>query len=52
MGQCANGIKRLSLELGGNAPLIVFNSADVETAVKGTVAAKFRNTGQVSQPLY
>lgn len=52
MEQCANGIKRLSLELGGNAPLIVFNSADVETAVRGTVAAKFRNTGQVSQLLY
>lgn len=50
MGKCANTIKRLSLELGGNAPLIVFNSADVETAVRGTVAAKFRNTGQVRHP--
>lgn len=47
MGKCANTIKRLSLELGGNGPLIVFNSADVETAVRGTMAAKFRNTGQV-----
>ena len=47
MANCANSIKRLSLELGGNAPLIVFNSADVESAVKGTIAAKFRNTGQV-----
>ena len=50
MGKCASTIKRLSLELGGNAPLIVFNSADVETAVKGTMAAKFRNTGQVRWP--
>ena len=47
MRNCADSIKRLSLELGGNAPLIVFKSADVETAVKGTIAAKFRNTGQV-----
>lgn len=50
MGKCASTIKRLSLELGGNAPLIVFNSADVETAVRGTMAAKFRNTGQVRWP--
>jgi len=52
MGKCANTIKRLSLELGGNAPLIVFNSADIETAVRGTIAAKFRNTGQVSPPCW
>ena len=46
MAKCAGTVKRVSLELGGNAPLIVFNSADVETAVKGTLVAKFRNTGQ------
>jgi len=47
MGNCADSIKRLSLELGGNAPLIVFKTADIDNAVKGTIAAKFRNTGQV-----
>ena len=46
MARCAGTVKRLSMELGGNAPLIVFDSADVELAVKGTIAAKFRNTGQ------
>ena len=46
MMKCAGTVKRLSMELGGNAPLIVFNSADVGLAVRGTVAAKFRNTGQ------
>jgi len=52
MGNCANSIKRLSLELGGNAPLIVFKTANVNTAVKGTIAAKFRNTGQVLSVKY
>lgn len=46
MRQCADTVKKISLELGGNAPLIVFNSADIETAVKGTMFSKFRNTGQ------
>ena len=42
----ADTVKKLSLELGGNAPLIVFDSANVELAVRGLMAAKFRNTGQ------
>lgn len=42
----ADTVKKLSLELGGNAPHIVFDSADVDLAVKGLMAAKFRNTGQ------
>lgn len=46
MRQSADGIKRLSLELGGNAPFIVFESADLERAVEGAVASKFRNAGQ------
>lgn len=46
MAQCADGIKRVSLELGGNAPFIVFEDADLDAAVEGTIASKFRNTGQ------
>ncbi|WP_077964702.1 NAD-dependent succinate-semialdehyde dehydrogenase [Ensifer adhaerens] len=46
MRQCADTVKRVSLELGGNAPLIVFDDADIELAVRGTIASKFRNTGQ------
>ena len=46
MAQCAPTIKKLSLELGGNAPFIVFNDADVNAAVDGALAAKYRNTGQ------
>lgn len=46
MKQSADQIKNLSLELGGQAPLIVLDDADVETAVEGTMASKFRNTGQ------
>ncbi len=42
----AQGVKHLGLELGGLAPLLVFDDADLEVAVKGTMAAKFRNTGQ------
>ncbi len=42
----ADSVKKLSLELGGNAPFIVFDSADVDLAVKGLMASKFRNTGQ------
>jgi succinate-semialdehyde dehydrogenase/glutarate-semialdehyde dehydrogenase len=46
MAQCARGLKRISLELGGNAPLIVFEDAQLEAAVAGTLLAKFRNSGQ------
>jgi succinate-semialdehyde dehydrogenase/glutarate-semialdehyde dehydrogenase len=46
MAQCAPTIKKLSLELGGNAPLIVFDDADLDTAVDGVMASKYRNTGQ------
>ena len=46
MRQCSDEIKRLSLELGGNAPLIVFDDADIELAVAGAMASKFRNAGQ------
>jgi succinate-semialdehyde dehydrogenase / glutarate-semialdehyde dehydrogenase len=44
--QCAGTVKRLSLELGGNAPFIVFEDADIELAVQGAIASKFRNAGQ------
>jgi succinate-semialdehyde dehydrogenase/glutarate-semialdehyde dehydrogenase len=43
---CAGTVKRISLELGGNAPLLVFADADLELAVKGAIASKFRNAGQ------
>lgn len=43
----ADTVKKVSLELGGLAPLIVFDSADVKTAVEGTMASKFRCSGQV-----
>ncbi|HEX7761683.1 MAG TPA: NAD-dependent succinate-semialdehyde dehydrogenase [Caulobacteraceae bacterium] len=46
MRQCADTIKRLSLELGGNAPLIVFDDADLDLAVEAAMASKFRNAGQ------
>lgn len=46
MAQCAPNIKKLSLELGGNAPFIVFEDADVDAAVEGAIAAKYRNAGQ------
>ncbi|AOA59122.1 NAD-dependent succinate-semialdehyde dehydrogenase [Acinetobacter larvae] len=46
MQQCAPTIKKLSLELGGNAPVIVFDDANIEQAVKGIIASKFRNSGQ------
>ncbi|MFT8711581.1 aldehyde dehydrogenase family protein, partial [Komagataeibacter rhaeticus] len=46
MAQSAPTLKRLSLELGGNAPLIVFDDAHIEQATKSTIAAKFRNAGQ------
>lgn len=46
MGQCAEGIKRMSMELGGNAPFIVFEDADLDAAVEGAMVSKFRNAGQ------
>src|SRR5204863_956359 len=44
--QCASTVKKLSLELGGNAPFIVFDDADLEAAVEGAIMSKYRNTGQ------
>jgi succinate-semialdehyde dehydrogenase/glutarate-semialdehyde dehydrogenase len=44
--QCAGTVKKLSLELGGNAPFIVFDDADLDAAVQGAIASKYRNTGQ------
>lgn len=44
--ECMSTVKRLSLELGGNAPFIIFDDADVDAAVEGVIASKFRNTGQ------
>ena len=44
--QCAPTLKKLSMELGGNAPFIVFDDADIDAAVQGAIASKFRNTGQ------
>ncbi len=46
MRQCADTVKRVSLELGGNAPFIVFDDADLDRAVEGAMIAKFRNNGQ------
>ena len=46
MAQCAPTVKKLSLELGGNAPFIVFDDADLEKAADGLIASKFRNAGQ------
>ena len=46
MRQCADTVKKLGLELGGNAPFIVFDDADVDAAVDGAIASKFRNMGQ------
>jgi succinate-semialdehyde dehydrogenase/glutarate-semialdehyde dehydrogenase len=44
--QCADTVKRTSMELGGNAPLIIFDDADLDKAVNATIASKFRNSGQ------
>jgi succinate-semialdehyde dehydrogenase / glutarate-semialdehyde dehydrogenase len=44
--ECADTVKKISMELGGNAPFIVFDDADVDAAIAGTMIAKFRNTGQ------
>ena len=46
MRQCSDQIKKVSLELGGNAPFIVFDDADLDAAVQGAIASKYRNTGQ------
>ena len=46
MKQCSDTIKKLSLELGGNAPFIVFDDADIDAAVEGAIASKYRNAGQ------
>tara|TARA_R110001583_G_scaffold195404_1_gene372796 strand:+ start:25408 stop:26862 length:1455 start_codon:yes stop_codon:yes gene_type:complete len=46
MGQCAPTIKKLSLELGGNAPFIVFDDADIDAAIEGAMVSKYRNAGQ------
>jgi succinate-semialdehyde dehydrogenase/glutarate-semialdehyde dehydrogenase len=46
MAQCAGTMKKISMELGGNAPFIVFDDADLEAAVQGALASKYRNTGQ------
>ena len=47
LSKCVDPIKRVSLELGGCAPFIVFDSANTDAAVTGLIACKFRNTGQV-----
>ena len=44
--QCADTVKRVSMELGGHAPFIVFDDADLDKAVEGAIACKFRNCGQ------
>jgi succinate-semialdehyde dehydrogenase/glutarate-semialdehyde dehydrogenase len=46
MAQCAGTVKKLSLELGGNAPFVVFDDADLDATVEGAIASKYRNTGQ------
>ncbi len=46
MAQCAEGVKKVSLELGGNAPFLVFDDADLDAAVAGAIASKYRNSGQ------
>jgi succinate-semialdehyde dehydrogenase/glutarate-semialdehyde dehydrogenase len=46
MAQCASTVKKVGLELGGNAPFIVFDDADLDAAVSGAIASKFRNAGQ------
>ena len=50
--QCADTVKRMSLELGGNAAFIVFPSADMSKVVQGIIASKFRNAGQVKTYFY
>lgn len=52
MRQAAGTVKRVSMELGGNAPFIVFDSANVEAAVSGAMASKYRCSGQVRCEFY
>ena len=47
LSHCATGVKKVQMELGGNAPFVVFDSADVERAAMGLMFSKFRNAGQV-----
>ena len=46
LAQCAGTVKKVSLELGGNAPFIVFDDADLDAAADGALASKYRNAGQ------
>lgn len=46
MKQCADTVKKMSMELGGNAPFIVFDDADIDAAVAGAMMSKYRNSGQ------
>ena len=46
IGQCADGVKKVSMELGGNAPFIVFDDAEIDAAVQGALVSKYRNAGQ------
>jgi succinate-semialdehyde dehydrogenase/glutarate-semialdehyde dehydrogenase len=46
ISQCATSVKKVSMELGGNAPFIVFDDADIDAAVQGAIASKYRNAGQ------
>ena len=46
IAQCADTVKKVSMELGGNAPFIVFEDADIDAAVQGAIASKYRNAGQ------
>ena len=46
MAQCAGTVKKVSLELGGNAPFLVFDDVDLDAAVEGAILCKFRNSGQ------
>ncbi|WP_328824463.1 NAD-dependent succinate-semialdehyde dehydrogenase [Thalassotalea algicola] len=46
MSQCSEGVKKMSMELGGNAPFIVFDDADIELAINGAITSKYRNAGQ------
>lgn len=46
MKQCSTTVKKISMELGGNAPVVVFDDADLDTAIEGVLASKFRGSGQ------
>ena len=51
LAQCAGTVKKTSMELGGNAPLIVFDSGDLNLAAEGVIASRFRCTGQVGKTI-